>query len=154
MPYYSKTRTSWFKRRAQFVYRLKKIFYCNPLFKLLLYFDIDTFIKGEPVAHSLTQKEECLLFERRLALNNYFQTLRLYSLMKDRLPNGIKGQANQSYSHQFKGTLPTTRRLFDIAQDFKRNPRGRTVLKYDKLLFKPVVQTQKNYNYKLKKGRY
>ena len=54
---------------------LKKKFYENPVYHLLLRIDIDTFLSRQPVSHSLTPEQEVELFRRRQAIANYYDSL-------------------------------------------------------------------------------
>ena len=67
-----------YRKRA---WRKKKMFYCNPVFKLLLQLDIDNFVRQQPPSHLLTPAEEELLSERRLLLADYYHTMRLYNML-------------------------------------------------------------------------
>ena len=129
---------------------LKKKFYENPVYHLLLRIDIDTFLARQPVSHSLTSEQEVELFQRRQAIANYYDSLRdfLY-LSGDSLRDYLIEQKNETtldedrlqsyadhvYNHQFKGTLKVVRRLFSITLDPEENLEEERVLKFDQPLF-------------------
>ena len=99
--------------------KFKQKYYSNPIYKLLLSADIDFFLSRQPHSFALHAKQENDLFEKRLVLANYYDSLRYYN----KLPyldefqdvfNGSKSYADRIYNQQFKGTLKIVRRLFFI----------------------------------------
>lgn len=128
---------------SAFQQRLKKRFAENPLYSLLLRIDMDSFLNRQPKSHSLSAAEEETLFQKRNILGQYYDTLRVYSLLQNwdhfqTLYNGSKSFSNRVYNQQFKGTLRVVRRLFSMtphSQPEKQKLKGRRVLKYDQPLF-------------------
>lgn len=132
---------------------LKKKFYENPVYHLLLSIDIDTFLSRQPVSHSLTSEQEVELFRRRQAIANYYnslrdfvhfstESLRDYEMEQekalDESGGGLRSYADYVYNHQFKGTLKVVRRLFSITLDPEENLEEERVLKFDQPLFRPL----------------
>ena len=121
--------------------RLKGKYYSNIVYKSILKFDLARFLDRQPKSYSLTETEENTLFEKRLILANYYESLRryqntLYSEAFQDLFLGPKSYANRVYNQQFKGTLKIVRRLFPISLEKVLNPKQQAVLKYDQPLFK------------------
>nr|YP_635897.1 hypothetical chloroplast RF1 [Oltmannsiellopsis viridis]Q20EU8.1 RecName: Full=Uncharacterized membrane protein ycf78; AltName: Full=RF1; AltName: Full=ycf1 [Oltmannsiellopsis viridis]ABB81965.1 hypothetical chloroplast RF1 [Oltmannsiellopsis viridis] len=123
-------------------FNIKQKYYSNPLYKALLNFDIDRFISHQPVAQRLNANQEKQLFENRLILSTYYDTLRDYRLLPyssefQTYFNGPKSYANRVYNQQFKGTLNVVRRLFaiDIEGDSAGRSTSNSVLKFDQPLF-------------------
>ena len=126
--------------------KIKQNYYSNPIYKFLLTADIDAFIQRQPRSYSLTPLEEKTLFEKRLTLANYYDSLRYYS----KLPfaddfqyffNGSKSYADRIYNHQFKGTLKIIRRLFSMTLDVDQEKKSLTdkrLLKFDQPLYKKL----------------
>ena len=120
---------------------LKKKFYENPVYHLLLRIDIDTFLSRQPVSHSLTPEQEVDLFRRRQVLADYYDSLEDYvEMQEDQILNEVDSEvyANHVYNHQFKGTLKVVRRLFSISLDSEENREeelASRVLKFDQPLF-------------------
>lgn len=120
----------------------QKQYYISPIYRLLLNTDIDAFIKRQPASHSLTIAQEKQLFEKRLALADYYNTLRYYmelpyvNAFQDAF-QGSKSYADRVFNHQFKGTLKTVRRLFAVNLDDSNQflSFSKRVLKYDQPLF-------------------
>jgi hypothetical protein len=93
--------------------------YYTPFNRLLMKFDIDSFINRQPKGHLLTKNEERVLHLRRFLLSEHYDTLRWYSYMqhyKTMKTNigGTKSFANRSYNQQFQGTFKKIRHLFAI----------------------------------------
>lgn len=98
---------------------IKEKFSDNLVYKFLVRFDISNFLKRQPKAHQLTSNDEISLFEKRLALGEYYDTLRSYSQLPlsnifQPLFGGPKSYINRIYNQQFKGTLKIVERLFSI----------------------------------------
>ena len=104
--------------------------------------DIQNFLRRQPPEYFLTEKEENLLFEKRLILANYYNSLRSYSLLPysetfQNLFGGTKTYANRVYNQQYKGTLKILRRLFLIDLNSKSSKQSASsILKYDQPLFR------------------
>ena len=122
--------------------KIKQKYYNNPIYKFLVTFDIQNFLKRQPTEYFLTDNEENLLFEKRQILANYYNSLRSYSLLPysetfQNLFGGTKTYANRVYNQQYKGTLKILRRLFLIDIDSKSNKKSSmSILKYDQPLFR------------------
>ena len=110
--------------------------YYTPFNRLLLKFDVDSFIKRQPKSHFLTKNEERILHLRRFLLSEHYDTLRWYTYMqhyktmKNQI-GGTKSFANRIYNQQFQGTFKKIRHLFAITPkqgDFY-------TLKYDQTLY-------------------
>nr|YP_009106485.1 hypothetical chloroplast RF1 [Geminella minor]AIT95296.1 hypothetical chloroplast RF1 [Geminella minor] len=121
--------------------KIKEKFYLNPIYKFLLTQEIDSFLLRQPTLYTLNSKQEQLLYEKRLVLKNYYDSLRFYNQLPfledfNYLFNGSKNYADRIYNHQFKGTLKIVRRLFCITLNQNYNIPNTFVLKYDQPLFK------------------
>nr|YP_009367581.1 hypothetical chloroplast RF1 [Pseudocharacium americanum]YP_009367670.1 hypothetical chloroplast RF1 [Ignatius tetrasporus]ARK14618.1 hypothetical chloroplast RF1 [Pseudocharacium americanum]ARK14707.1 hypothetical chloroplast RF1 [Ignatius tetrasporus] len=136
---------------------LKDKFYSNPVYKTLLNLDIDLFLSRQPVFQFLSPEEEKTLFNYRLILTKYYDSLREYQKISyneefQDLFNGSKSYINRVYNQQFKGTLNILRRLFyvsldELSSDNLLNDKAKNlqtpasiknsiILKYDQPLFK------------------
>jgi hypothetical protein len=128
------------KRASRYRYQIYKDvlqhWYYTPFNRLLLKFDIDSFINRQPKTHFLTKKEERLLHLRRSLLADHYNTLRWYTYMqhyrtmKSRI-GGSKSFANTAYNQQFQGTFKKIRHLFSITP----SQGDMSVLKFDQVLF-------------------
>ena len=103
---------------------MKDKFSENFVNRFWLNFDISNFSKRSP--HKLSSTDEISLFEKRLALGEYYDTLRSYA----NLPIsqnykyvfcGPKSYVNRVYNQQFKGTLKFVERLFEIHLEDEEN---------------------------------
>lgn len=120
---------------------IKQRYYSNPIYKLLLNADIDLFLRRQPSSYLLSPKEEENLFQKRLILSNYYDSLRYYQKLpytKDfqTFFNGSKSYADRVYNQQFKGTLNVVRRLFSITFNEENDLSKKIVLKFDQPLYK------------------
>lgn len=93
--------------------------YYTPFNRLLLKFDVDTFINRQPKSHFLTKNEERTLHIRRFLLSEHYDTLRWYTYMQHYRTmktniGGTKSFATRSYNQQFEGTFKKIRHLFAI----------------------------------------
>ena len=100
---------------------IKEKFSENLIYRFLVNWDISNFLKRQPKEHKLTSQEEISLFEKRLALAEYYDTLRSYSQLPSPFSDifqplfcGPKSYVNRIYNQQFKGTLKIVERLFSI----------------------------------------
>ena len=59
--------------------KIKQNYYSNPIYKSLLSVDIDSFLAKQPTFQKLTKNEEKKLFEKRLILGSYYDSLRYYN---------------------------------------------------------------------------
>lgn len=121
--------------------KIKQKFYFNPIYKFLLTKEIDLFLFRQPVFYALDSTQEKLLYEKRLRLKNYYDSLRFYNELPfledfNYLFNGSKNYADRVYNQQFKGTLKIVRRLFCITLNQNYTIPNSFVLKYDQPLFK------------------
>ena len=122
---------------------LKQKYYSNPVYKLLLNADIDLFLSRQPSTHLLTPQEEENLFEKRLLLSNYYDSLRYYQKLPyteefRTLFQGSKSYADRVYNQQFKGTLRVVRRLFSITFNEEETLSQKIILKFDQPLYKDL----------------
>ncbi len=97
----------------------KQKYYSNPIYKLLLSADIDLFLSRQPRYFALNANQEKELFEKRMVLADYYDSLRYYNQLpyNDEFQdtfNGSKSYADRIYNQQFKGTLKVIRRLFTV----------------------------------------
>ena len=163
---------------SAFEQRLKKRFAENPLYSLLLRIDIDSFLNRQPKSHSLSAAEEETLFQKRNILGQYYDNLRVYSLLQNwdhfqTLYHGSKSFSNRVYNQQFKGTLRVVRRLFSMTPHLQsensseqrlksrddpsfsstNNLKGRRVLKYDQPLFYQPKAMSQNLVGSLRRGQ-
>ena len=124
---------------------MKQRYYSNPVYKALLNADIDLFLRNQPSSYLLSPQEEKELFEKRLILSNYYDSLRYYENLpyahafRD-LFNGSKSYADRVYNQQFKGTLKVVRRLFLLTLNEDPNLVNKIVLKFDQPLYKKSNQ--------------
>lgn len=98
---------------------IKEKFSENFVYRFLVNFDISNFLKRQPKIHQLTSQDEISLFQKRLILAEYYDTLRSYAELPfsetfQPLFCGPKSYANRIYNQQFKGTLKIVERLFSI----------------------------------------
>ena len=119
---------------------IKKKYYSNPVYKNLLSTDIDFFLLRQPSSHSLTPSDEKNLFDKRLMLADYYDSLRFYKELPyaedfQNTFQGSKSYADRIYNQQFKGTFNIVRRLFSITGNDSENLSNNRVLKYDQPLY-------------------
>lgn len=130
----------------------KQKYYSNPIYKLLLNTDIDFFLNRQPNSFTLNAKQENELFEKRLVLGNYYDSLRYYNTLpyKDEFQDvfhGSKSYADRIYNQQFKGTLKIVRRLFSISfNNFEEKLQQNSNLPKNNLLSDSRQNNQKNIN--------
>lgn len=100
---------------------IKEKFSENLIYRFLVNCDISNFLKRQPKEYKLTSQDEISLFEKRLALAEYYDTLRSYSQLPAPFSDifqplfcGPKSYVNRIYNQQFKGTLKIVERLFSI----------------------------------------
>lgn len=125
---------------------IKQRYYSNPIYKVLLNADIDLFLRRQPLSYSISPKEEENLFQKRLILSNYYDSLRYYQKLpytKDfqAFFNGSKSYADRVYNQQFKGTLKVVRRLFSITFNQEDKFSKKIILKFDQPLYKNLKLT-------------
>jgi hypothetical protein len=128
------------KRASRYRYQIYKDvlqhWYYTPFNRLLLKFDVDSFINRQPKTQFLTKQEERLLHLRRVLLSEHYNTLRWYTYMqhyrtmKSRI-GGTKSFANTVYNQQFQGTFKKIRHLFSITP----SQGDMTILKFDQILY-------------------
>jgi hypothetical protein len=128
------------KRASRYRYQIYKDvlqhWYYSPFNRLLLKFDIDSFINRQPKNHFLTKKEERLLHLRRVLLSEHYNSLRWYTYMQHY--NTMKSQIGSTksfsstvYKQQFQGTFKKIRHLFAITPSQGDMP----VLQFDQPLY-------------------
>lgn len=100
---------------------IKEKFSENLIYRFLVNCDISNFLKRQPKEYKLTSQDEISLFAKRLALAEYYDTLRSYSQLPAPLSDifqplfcGPKSYVNRIYNQQFKGTLKIVERLFSV----------------------------------------
>nr|YP_009106247.1 hypothetical chloroplast RF1 [Binuclearia lauterbornii]AIT95058.1 hypothetical chloroplast RF1 [Binuclearia lauterbornii] len=121
--------------------KIKQKYYANPVYKFLLSIDIDNFLNRQPSNYSLSPTQENDLFKRKLVLNRYYDTLRVYTKLPYNnefqfLFNGSKSFADRVYNQQFKGTLHIVRRLFSVTPETPKISSENLILKYDQIQYK------------------
>nr|ARS45074.1 hypothetical protein [Ostreobium sp. HV05007bc] len=127
--------------------KIKSKYYSNTVYKFILNFELSNFLDRQPKIYSLTREEENDLFQKRLILSSYYDTLRDYAKIPysesfNELFMGPKSYANRIYNNQFKGTLKILRRLFSISLERKYNRNNESVLKFDQPLYKEEINDQ------------
>ena len=120
--------------------KIKQNYYSNPVYKFLLNINIDSFLTKEPSFQTLTPFEEKKLFEKRLILGSYYDSLRYYNQLPyieqfQEFFDGSKSYADRVFNQQFKGTLKIVRRLFSITLDREETVNENRILKFDQPLF-------------------
>lgn len=133
------------KRASRYRYQIYKDvlqhWYYSKMNRLLLKFDVDSFIRRQPKSHFLTVPEESSLHVKRFLLFDYYNSLRWYNYMQhyNTMKTTIgptKSLANRAYNQQFYGTFKKIRHLFAITPSFNQN-----VLKFDQLLYNEFPNT-------------
>jgi hypothetical protein len=128
------------KRASRYRYQiykdLLKHWYYSPFNRLLLKFDVDSFIKRQPFSHFLTKNEENLLNLRRFLLHEHYESLRWYTHMEQYRSmkahiGGTKSFASRLYNQQFQGTFKKIRHLFAITPSSSDNE----ILRFDQPLY-------------------
>nr|YP_009105162.1 hypothetical chloroplast RF1 [Edaphochlorella mirabilis]AIT93789.1 hypothetical chloroplast RF1 [Edaphochlorella mirabilis] len=126
--------------------KIKQQYYSNPVYKTLLSADIDSFLLRQPFSFNLSPKDEQDLFEKRILLANYYDSLRYYKELPyaeefQDLFSGSKSYADRIYNQQFKGTLNIVRRLFATSLDNEETLNKKLILKFDQPLYKDIKNT-------------
>ena len=99
---------------------IKQKYYDNFVYKFFLNLDIRNFLKRQP--YQLSSKDEINLFKIRLALGEYYNTLRYSNRFPSfKLFSGPKSYCNRIYNQQFKGTLKIVERLFSVNLEKNEN---------------------------------
>nr|QFS20066.1 hypothetical chloroplast protein RF1 [Pediastrum duplex] len=128
------------KRASRYRYEIYKDvlqhWYYSPFNRLLLKFDVDSFIRRQPKNHFLTKKDESLLHFKRFLMSDYYNSLRWYTYMQhyDSMKTKISGTktlTSRVYNQQFIGTFKKIRHLFAITP-FSND---QTILKFDQPLY-------------------
>lgn len=142
------------KKASRYRYQIYKDvlqhWYYSPFNRLLLKFDVDSFIKRQPNSHFLTKSEEKNLHIKRFLLCEHYNTLRWYTYMQHYRAMKTKiGQtksfANRSYNQQFMGTFKKIRHLFAITPIGVATDKGHpSIIKYDQPLYNEYKNTSKN----------
>nr|YP_009519599.1 hypothetical protein Ycf1 [Udotea argentea]AYC65539.1 hypothetical protein Ycf1 [Udotea argentea] len=94
----------------------------NLVYRFLVNFDISNFMKRQP--YKLSSTDEIELFKKRIALNEYYDTLRSYSKLPfdfQSLFCGPKSYSNRVYNQQFQGTLKILDRMFSTHLEKEEN---------------------------------
>jgi hypothetical protein len=133
------------KKASRYRYQIYKDvlqhWYYSKMNRLLLKFDVDSFIRRQPKPHFLTKNEETLLHVKRFLLFEYYNSLRWYNSMQhyQTMKTTIgktKSLGNRAYNQQFFGTFKKIRHLFAISPSFNQ-----TVLKFDQPLYNEFSNT-------------
>lgn len=120
---------------------IKKKYYSNPIYKNLLNVYVDSLLDQQPKDYRVKPEEEKELYKARLILQDYFNSLRVYSELPYQkqfnvIFNGSKSFATKVYNQQYKGNLKVVRRLFGVTWDEKENPIQSSKLTFDQTLIK------------------
>eukprot|EP01026_Neomeris_dumetosa_P036011 TRINITY_DN2894_c1_g2_i4.p1 TRINITY_DN2894_c1_g2~~TRINITY_DN2894_c1_g2_i4.p1 ORF type:complete len:855 (-),score=30.47 TRINITY_DN2894_c1_g2_i4:66-2630(-) len=96
--------------------RFKQKYYSNPIYFNLLNLKIDTFLSRLPKNQVLNTFQETDLFQKRIILSNYYDSINFYKLIPyylefQEMCSGSKSFAHRAYQHQFKGTLKNIQKL-------------------------------------------
>ena len=139
------------KRASRYRYQIYKDvlqhWYYTPFNRLLLKFDVDSFMNRQPKAQFLTKNEERLLHLRRVLLAEHYNTLRWYTYMqhyrtmKSKI-GGVKSFANSVYNQQFQGTFKKIRHLFAITPSQATTSANLSILQFDQPLYNESNQTK------------
>lgn len=102
--------------------KIKQKYYSNPVYKSLLAFDVDFFLKRQPQTFQLNSQQEGDLYTKRRMLECYYDSLRHYANLPyaesfDTFFDGTKSFSSKVYNQQFKGTLQPLRRLFSLTHN-------------------------------------
>ena len=104
------------------VTELKQKYSDNLIYKFFINLDIRNFMRRQ--YYRLSPKDEIELFKNRLALSEYYDTLRSYLKVPTNLESlfcGPKSYSNRIYNQQFKGTLKIVERLFSVNLEIDEN---------------------------------
>jgi hypothetical protein len=120
---------------------IKKKYYSNPIYKNLLNVYVDSLLEQQPKDYRIKPEDEKELYKARLILQDYFNSLRVYSELPYQkqfnvMFNGSKSFATKVYNQQYKGNLKIVRRLFGVTWDEKENPNQTSKLSFDQTLIK------------------
>nr|YP_009105322.1 hypothetical chloroplast RF1 [Pedinomonas tuberculata]AIT93943.1 hypothetical chloroplast RF1 [Pedinomonas tuberculata] len=125
---------------------IKNKFYSNPIYKNLLSIYIDSILQQQPKDYSLSKNQEKELYTARLALEDYYNSLRNYSNLSynyqfNEAFGGSKSFATKVYNQQFKGNLKIVRRLFGVTLDEEENKKQFRKLSFDQALYENIPST-------------
>lgn len=141
---------------------IKKRYLLNPVYRMLLKTDIDTFLARQPVHYKIAENQEHSLFKKRQLLEKYYNWLRYYAPLDTALHTKSttslpftfaftnkelilpKSFVDTVYHQQFKGTLNAAKRLFKVTFASDQNPTKNRVLSYDIALYKNKRSTKEN----------
>lgn len=138
---YSKHLVSYYKTRSQLTFDKLFTFFGG---KGWTKHQFDLFYQNQPTFQLLTADEEKRLFEKRLVLNNYYQSFRYYNKLPfviefKGFQNLSKSQVNKVFNHQFKGTNSLVRSYFAITERKKTALNLKYQAHADILLYKKSV---------------
>jgi hypothetical protein len=136
---------------------IKNKFYSNPVYKNLLSIYVDSTLQQQPKDYFITKTQEKQLYEARLALEDYYNSLRDYSNLSywsqfENYFGGTKSFSNKVYNQQFKGNLKVVRRLFGVTWDKEENPNEYRKLSFDQTLYENSPSNFYHEELVLKKG--
>jgi hypothetical protein len=135
--------------RSQIYKDVLQHWYYSPFNRLLLKFDVDSFIRRQPNSYFLTKKEEQLLHLRRFLLSEHYETLRWYTYMQHYRTmkakiGGTKSFASRMYSQQFLGTFKKVRHLFAMTPSSLSAENENSILRFDQPLYNEYKNTKTN----------
>ncbi len=136
---------------------IKNKFYANPVYKNLLSVYVDSTLQQQPKDYFITKTQEKQLYEARLALEDYYNSLRSYSNLSywaqfENYFGGTKSFSNKVYNQQFKGNLKVVRRLFGVTWDKEENPNEYRKLSFDQTLYENTPRNFYHEELTAKKG--
>jgi hypothetical protein len=119
---------------------IKTKFYSNPVYKNLLSLYVDSILQQQPADYSVTKEQEKQLYQARLALEDYYNSLRDYADLSYNYQfndtfGGTKSFSTKVYNQQFKGNLKVVRRLFGVTWDQEENPNNLRKVSFDQTLY-------------------
>jgi hypothetical protein len=119
---------------------IKTKFYSNPVYQNLLTVYIDSLLQQQPKDYTLSKTQEQELYKARLALEEYYNSLKAYAQLNynyqfNEAFGGTKSFATKVYNQQFKGSLKVVRRLFGVTWDSEENRDQLRKISYDQALY-------------------
>lgn len=119
---------------------IKNKFYANPVYKNLVGVYVDSILQQQPKEYFITKDQEKQLYEARLVLEDYYNSLRNYADLSywqqfQYYFGGTKSFSAKVYNQQFKGDLKVVRRLFGVTWDKEENPNELRKLSFDQTLY-------------------
>lgn len=135
--------------------QFREKYYTNPVYKLLINLDMAPFLVGQPDSYTLTAADESDLFQRRVILHNYLDSIQDYQKL---LKKEKESYAEKVYNQQFKGSLSLVRSFAAVSLNFDDNlstePKSDDNLSTELETTKKVLKfDQSRYNEFLNEGK-